>query len=42
VEPLPPRNTAGLVVTTLQFLKREKARGNNAVAALPDLPVCAP
>ena len=41
VEPLPARNTAGLVVTTLQFLKREKARGNEAVAALPDLPVCA-
>ena len=40
VEPLPPRNTAGLVVTTLQFLKREKARGNGAVADLPDLPVC--
>lgn len=40
VEPLPARNTAGLVVTTLQFLKREKARGNGAVAALPDLPVC--
>ena len=40
VEPLPPRNTAGLVVTTLQFLKREKARGSAAVAALPDLPVC--
>ena len=41
VEPLPPRNTAGLVVTTLQFLKREKAKGNGAVADLPDLPVCA-
>lgn len=41
VEPLPARNTAGLVVTTLQFLKREKARGNGAVADLPDLPVCA-
>lgn len=41
VEPLPARNTAGLVVTTLQFLKREKAKGNSAVAALPDLPVCA-
>lgn len=41
VQPLPPRNTAGLVVTTLQFLKREKARGNGAVADLPDLPVCA-
>ena len=41
VEPLPARSTAGLVVTTLQFLKREKARGNGAVAALPDLPVCA-
>lgn len=41
VEPLPPRNTAGLVVTTLQLLKREKSRGNGAVAALPDLPVCA-
>lgn len=41
VEPLPARNTAGLVVTTLQFLKAEKAKGNGAVADLPDLPVCA-
>ena len=40
LEPLPPRNTAGLIVTTLQFLKAEKARNRSAVAGLPDLPVC--
>ena len=40
LEPLPPRNTAGIVVTTLQYLKAEKAKGNGAVADVPDLPVC--
>lgn len=40
LEPLPPRNTAGIVVTALQYLKAEKAKGNGAVADVPDLPVC--
>ena len=40
LEPLPPRNTAGIVVTSLQHLKAEKARGAAAVRDLPDLPVC--
>lgn len=40
LEPLPPRNTAGIVVATLQYLKAEKARGTSAVADVPDLPVC--
>ncbi len=41
LEPLPPRNTAGIVVTTLQFLKAEKAKGRANVSDVPDLPVCA-
>lgn len=41
LEPLPARNTAGIVVATLQYLKAEKARGKAAVADTPDLPVCA-
>lgn len=40
LEPLPPRNTAGIVVTSLQHLKAEKARGNASVRDVPDLPVC--
>lgn len=36
--PLPPRNTAGVVVTTLQYLKAEKAKGRSV--AVPDLPLC--
>lgn len=40
LEPLPPRNTAGVVVTALRFLKQEKAKGNATVSAIPDLPVC--
>ena len=40
LEPLPPRNTAGIIVTVLQFLKAEKAKGSPAVSAVPDLPVC--
>ena len=39
LEPLPPRNTAGIVVATLQYLKAEKAKGNRN--DIPDLPVCA-
>lgn len=41
LEPLPARNTAGIVVATLQYLKAEKAKGKSAVANVPDLPVCA-
>lgn len=41
LEPLPPRNVAGIVVATLQHLKAEKARGTASVANIPDLPVCA-
>ncbi|WP_294235525.1 hypothetical protein [uncultured Sphingomonas sp.] len=36
--PLPPRNMAGVVVTALQYLKTEKARGRQV--AVPDLPLC--
>ena len=36
--PLPPRNTASIVVTTLQYLKREKAAGK--AVDVPDLPLC--
>lgn len=37
--PLPPRNAAGVVVTALQYLKSEKAKGKPV--AVPDLPLCA-
>ena len=36
--PLPPRNTASLVVTTLKYLKSEKAKGKPV--EVPDLPLC--
>ena len=36
--PLPPRNAAGVVVTSLMFLRAEKARGKPV--DLPDLPLC--
>ncbi|WP_375395837.1 hypothetical protein [uncultured Sphingomonas sp.] len=36
--PLPPRNIAGIVITTLQYLKRQKAGGK--AADVPDLPLC--
>lgn len=36
--PLPPRNTAGIVVTALAWLKAEKAKGQ--AVAVPDLPLC--
>lgn len=39
LQPLPPRNTAGIVVATLQYLKAEKANGERR--DIPDLPVCA-
>jgi hypothetical protein len=38
LEPLPPRNTAGIVVETLRYLKADKAR--RGVVAVPDLPLC--
>jgi hypothetical protein len=38
LEPLPARNTAGIVVATLQYLKAEKAKGRSKGG--PDLPVC--
>jgi hypothetical protein len=39
LEPLPARNTAGIVVATLQYIKAEHARGTMRDA--PDLPICA-
>ncbi|HEX8484995.1 hypothetical protein [Sphingomonas sp.] len=39
LEPLPPRNTAGIVVATLKYLKAEKAKGRTV--DVPDLPLCA-
>jgi hypothetical protein len=38
LEPLPARNTAGVIVTTLKYLKAEKAKGRNV--DVPDLPLC--
>ncbi len=38
LEPLPARNTAGIVVATLQYLKSEKNKGKRT--DIPDLPVC--
>jgi hypothetical protein len=37
--PLPPKNAAGVIVTALQYLKSEKAKGKPV--AVPDLPLCA-
>ena len=39
LEPLPARNTAGIVAATLQYLKAERAKGSRR--DIPDLPVCA-
>lgn len=38
-EPLPPRNVAGVVVTSLAYLKRQRAAGKRI--DVPDLPLCA-
>ncbi len=38
LEPLPAKNTAGIVVATLQYLKAERAKGKRN--DIPDLPVC--
>lgn len=35
LEPLPPRNTAALVVTTIQYMRAKKVKG------VPPLPLCA-
>lgn len=37
--PLPPRNTAAVVVIALRYLKNEKAKGKSVT--VPDLPLCA-
>lgn len=37
--PLPPVNTAGVIVTTLRYFKAEKAKGK--AITVPDLPLCA-
>ena len=37
--PLPAQNTAAIVVTALQYLKAEKAKGK--AVEVPDLPLCA-
>ncbi len=37
--PLPPANTAGVIVTTLRYFKAEKAKGKTI--NVPDLPLCA-
>jgi hypothetical protein len=40
LDPLPPRNTAGIVVETLRYLKSQKTRGGAiSVASLPLCPV---
>lgn len=36
--PLPPQNTAGVIVTTLRYFKAEKAKGK--AISVPDLPLC--
>jgi len=36
--PLPPQNTAAVVVTTLRYFKSEKAKGK--AINVPDLPLC--
>lgn len=36
--PLPPRNTAGVIVTALAYFKAERAKGKNVT--VPDLPLC--
>jgi len=38
LQPLPPRNTAGIVVETLRYLKADKARRGDRSG--PDLPLC--
>ncbi len=38
LEPLPPRNTASVVVTVLRYLKADRARAGKS--AVPQLPLC--
>jgi len=40
LEPLPPRNTAGVLVTALHYLRAEQAKGKPI--AIPELPLCTP
>lgn len=39
LEPLPPRNVASIVVTSLSYLKKQRAGGQRV--DVPDLPLCA-
>lgn len=39
LEPLPPRNAAGVVVTALSYLRAQRAKGQRV--DVPDLPLCA-
>lgn len=38
LEPLPPRNTAGVIVTSMSYLKAQRAKGQRI--DVPDLPLC--
>ncbi|PAX09602.1 hypothetical protein [Sphingomonas lenta] len=38
LEPLPPRNTASVIVTSLSYLKAQRAKGQRV--DVPDLPLC--
>ena len=38
LEPLPPRNTAGVIVTSMSYLKAQRAKGQRV--DVPDLPLC--
>jgi hypothetical protein len=38
LEPLPPRNTASVIVATLSYLKAQRAKGVRV--EVPDLPLC--
>lgn len=40
LQPLPPKNTAGLIVTTLQYMKAQKAKKSATIKDAPDLPIC--
>nr|WP_295668430.1 hypothetical protein [Sphingomonas sp.] len=40
LEPLPPRNTAGLIVSSLQYLKAHKTEGGRRATDVSDLPIC--
>jgi len=42
LEPLPPANTAGVIVTTLRYLKADHARSGakSSKTGLPEIPLC--